>query len=402
MRVLIRLLALTGFSLGLTLCPAFSAQRQWVIQLPRERYDYFNTPASLGRDGTIYIGTHMGSLRAFLPNGTQKWTCDLGGGVHTRPALAPDGTIYVGAYRRILGAVSPYGKLKWEFPAEVCEKGAATVSGEGTLYFHASLFRDRSRLDRDFNLFALRPDGTEKWRVALGGSVQAAHPMVDANGDIYVRSGRGRLFAVSRTGEVKWVFEGAETDPVPGAGGRLLLGCTNGTLTALDREGRVRWSVPIRAGVGCAPAVAPDGTIYVGSRGGWVFAFNPGGERIWTFETEGGPGLIDWPGTSPSSGEDWIRQTREFLKDHPHREITQPPIVDSAGEVIFAGGQFYLYALTHNGGLAWKADTGGYVTEPLALSPTGVIYYVCMERGEPYARSLIALRTANASPPGAK
>lgn len=72
---------------------------------------------------------------------------------------------------------------------------------------------------------------------------------------------------------------------------------------SLDTHGQApgtkRWEFDIGGSVnGCAPAIAPDGTIYIGSNGNKLYAVNPDGTKKW--EWDAGDDLY----FSPSIGSD--------------------------------------------------------------------------------------------------
>jgi hypothetical protein len=64
-----------------------------------------SSPA-IGRDGSVYLGSHDGKLYSISANGTVRWTLATGGYVTSSPAIGADGTIYVGSWDGLLYAVS--------------------------------------------------------------------------------------------------------------------------------------------------------------------------------------------------------------------------------------------------------------------------------------------------------
>ena len=96
--------------------------------------------------------------------------------------------------------------------------------------------------------------------------------------------------AQSPTIEKKWEF--SATGPVTASlalaeDGTLYVGSEDGFLYALDGEGKLQWkfyAAPILA----APTVGPDGAIYVTNRRGRVFALNSTGTQRWQADTYDG------------------------------------------------------------------------------------------------------------------
>ena len=60
--------------------------------------DHVSSPAAIGSDGTIYVGSRDSKLYAINPNGTQKWAFTTGDQLNSSPAIGSDGTIYAGSW----------------------------------------------------------------------------------------------------------------------------------------------------------------------------------------------------------------------------------------------------------------------------------------------------------------
>ena len=59
----------------------------------------------IGKDGTIYVGSHDEHLYAIKENGRLKWEFEAGFWVQSSPAIAKDGTIYIGSWDGYLYAI---------------------------------------------------------------------------------------------------------------------------------------------------------------------------------------------------------------------------------------------------------------------------------------------------------
>ncbi len=57
----------------------------------------------------------------------------------------------------------------------------------------------------DKNLYAINPDGSEKWHVTLGDAI-GAPPVLSADETVYVGCNDGKLYAVNSEGAVDWEF----------------------------------------------------------------------------------------------------------------------------------------------------------------------------------------------------
>jgi outer membrane protein assembly factor BamB len=108
------------------------------------------------------------------------------------------------------------------------------------------------------------------------------------------------------------------------------------------KNGTQKWAFTTFGEVESSPAIGPDGTIYVGSDEGTLYALNPDGTKKWAFST--------WNGyfSSPAIGADGI---------------------------IYAGSNDgKLYAINGDGTQKWAFTTGGPVRSSPAVSPDGSIY----------------------------
>jgi outer membrane protein assembly factor BamB len=227
-----------------------------------------NTSAAIAPGGTVYMaGTWNGIVHALAPaTGALLWDLSSGGSVsYSSPALGPDGTVYVGTTRGRLRAVTPAGEFKWEAVVGRVRFGAAAVGSNGTVYIGS--------FD---GLNAVDPDGTVLWTFDTEGRV-ASTPAIGADGTLYVGSlGRagGRLAAFYAIdpddGSELWRYQPDGSgnafygSPVIDANGDIYVASGN-TLTSLDEDGDLRWEFVTggRRNVVSTPAIAPDGTLYL-------------------------------------------------------------------------------------------------------------------------------------------
>ncbi len=210
------------------------------------------------------------------------------------------------------------------------------------------------------------PVRTPLWTFQTEGAVWSS-PAVN-NGVVYVGSDDFNLYAVdTQSGSLQWKFEtGGIIRCRPAVvDGRVFFASDDGFLYTLDaKTGEQVWSVDI--GNAVEPRLYPDavssnwdyqqsspmvvdGTVYVGSTDGNVYALNAEtGAVVWTFQTEGRirttPAVADgtlyagsWDGhlyaiDIQSGTEKW-----QFDMAHKYIKINSSPIV--ADGVVFAGGR---------------------------------------------------------------
>ena len=68
-----------------------------------------------------------------LEPGDKIWSFKTGGWV-TSPAIESDGTIYVGSQDNNLYAINPDGSQKWAFKTGNGVHGSPTIGSDGTIY----------------------------------------------------------------------------------------------------------------------------------------------------------------------------------------------------------------------------------------------------------------------------
>jgi outer membrane protein assembly factor BamB len=155
----------------------------------------YSSPA-IGIYGTIYCGSHDGNLYALFPNnGTLKWKYKTGDWVARGPSIADDGTIFFGSWDGNLYACYPNGTLKWKTGGYLC--GTTPITGDdGTIYVGNK------------KLYAIYPEnGSVKWSFNLGQNedIRGSNPCISADGTIYFGTvDGGRIYAVNPNGTEKW------------------------------------------------------------------------------------------------------------------------------------------------------------------------------------------------------
>ncbi len=280
--------------------------------------------AVLGPDGQIYVIAYAYPenhpfLLALNPDGTERWRYDWFSVDYYGAELAidQDGNIYhlTGCYsqsdQRVhpsLLAFNPQGSIIWlydimdrqTYPHGVCAVSGLTLGGsassaldeEGNIYAVVSF---PPELDGTI-LFALRPDGTEKWRRTFNDG-WAAGISIDQDGTwIYVSvvalGGYGKIHAIdpSSPNQDKWVVyvQGLGsavtigTEDIYVTGGSAPDGTWRSYLYAFDKQGNAKWQKFIGYEATSVPILSGDGTIYIGARQWRVYAFGPDGIEKWS------------------------------------------------------------------------------------------------------------------------
>ncbi|MFT7236498.1 MAG: outer membrane protein assembly factor BamB [Cyclobacteriaceae bacterium] len=280
----------------------------------KEVGDIVRASPVISNDGaTIYVASyddHMYALNA--ATGATNWMFDIGSNAkYSTSALGTDGSLYGGYQTDNVHALNGDGTEKWVFPTSGDVNGSAAIGTDGTVYIHS--------ID-DF-LYALDPtDGTKKWDYFYGNWSGTALALT-AEGNIIVTgekdSETGVVAAVTSAGTELWsvnttiVSGSASTSgkidqggPAIGPDGTIYVGTKGPELLALDpASGATKWSYtkPEFAGVGSTPAIDNRGFIYFGDDSGIFTVLDPEGNlvfemslgvKIWASATIGDDGTV--------------------------------------------------------------------------------------------------------------
>ena len=251
--------------------------------------------AAVGGDGTIYFGAANRKLYAVAPDGSLRWSYTTGGGIVSSPAIGHDGTLYVGSQDFKVYAITADGSLRWTYTTGNEVHSPPTIGHDGTIYV-GSL---------DGQLYAISPTGTLKCSYNAGAAIVSS-PAIDADGVIYFGSANGRINAIYPNCTVKWsnpiTGNGVWTHPALSPDGSTIYdGADDGYLYAsYTLSGTLKWRSPwTYGGVQSSPAIGRDGTIYVGTQYGNLWALNPAdGTLKWNYYTT----LSAW--SAPAIGAD--------------------------------------------------------------------------------------------------
>lgn len=152
-------------------------------------------------------------------------------------------------------------------------------------------------------------------------------------------------YAWTDEGSLKWAFEtggGVVSSPAIGPDGTIYLGSNDGSLYAINPDGTLKWTFPTKGAVHSRPAIGPDGTIYVGSWDHYLYAINPDGSSKWAFLTKG--------------------------------KINSSPFIDPDGTIYVGSWDHHLYAINQDGSLKWAFSTKETVLSSPAVGPDGTVY----------------------------
>jgi len=204
------------------------------------------------------------------------------------PAIGLDGTVFVAGDK--LYAISPEGSLRWSVfsPDNEALRNAPVIGKNGTVYF----------VYHNIPLTALNPDnGSVLWSCPLGVNDHCfASPAIGDDGNIYVATQPGLLYAVSPQGQLLWTFDLAtvgfsgtmRSSPAIDSEGSIYFGINTGNpasaFFAVNNDGTLKWKfepadlpddVPnTHFDIYSSPALGSDGVVYFGQEFGRVYGLN--------------------------------------------------------------------------------------------------------------------------------
>jgi hypothetical protein len=350
--------------------------------------DEWNVNLAIGSDGTAYLSTHNLSydsvtssvtdykIHAINSDGTSKWFFDFGIDIsllNFTPVIGQDGTLYQLArcknnsqYSMNLYAISPEGTQKWiaSIPEELMSMGPM-IDSTGTIYLQAS-----ASYEHPYQLYAFNTDGTEKW--ATGSEITRPLSFIGLDGNLYTISD-----SIGSTSLTKRQATNSSSN-------------STRTLQALNSsDGSVWREVEIFEDI--MPVVSTEGTIYA-SNENQLLAYTSEGKRSWTFTAAyyeniaslsiGAENAVyviaDYVETAPIN----VRHSQLYALNAEGKIKWQLPIgngfptlhIGPDGTIYLLSDQI-LYAVNPDGSWKWRFESEETFTS-MTVGPEGMVYPV--------------------------
>jgi outer membrane protein assembly factor BamB len=319
------------------------------------------------------------------------WTFDTGGPIEAAPAVLENGTIIVASLGGKVHALGDNGELRYKVDLGDRVYGTPLVQSDGVF-----VGSDAKKF------FGLSSDGAIRFRLDAEGDVDTGAAPAPWGGIVW---SAGRVVYASKPdGTVLWRMQARRkcySSPAVADDGTVYVGSQDHFLYAIDPAGKVIWRTDLGGDVDSSPAIEDDGTIVAGSDKGDVVALSPQGVILWRAELGGfvrGALSIGRDGTifagtygptphlvalEPETGRVRFRfpvhgtGATEF-------GIHGGPVEDRQGRLYFGAQDDNAYALSAEGTLLWKFKTGGDVDAPLVITEQGLLL-VGSDDGKLYA-----------------
>jgi outer membrane protein assembly factor BamB len=219
-----------------------SGQKYWSIYVG----SVVGNPA-MGSDGTIYFGSGDRNVWAVTSNGITRWRYTTPMPVHASP-LVTDTGVFIGDRNGTFYRFNLDGSVAWKYHAngEIWGGSAMTRDGRivfgsldtylyclnattGTLIFKATtgqeiagtpliqdvsiVFGTRENDDEYGQVVCLKMDGTVRWTYSVTSSIES-QPAEGPNGEVYVATVDGKIFAIQADGQLMWKYNTGGTGGV--------------------------------------------------------------------------------------------------------------------------------------------------------------------------------------------
>jgi outer membrane protein assembly factor BamB len=226
-------------------------------------------------------------------------------------------------------------------------------------------------------------DGTTPVSGTRAMTVTSASPWAKFKGNLQ-GTGAGTV-ASGAVGTKKWsyaIFNSSSSSAAVGADGTIYVGSYDGYIYAFNPVGTRKWRYNIGGTIyDSSPAIGADGTVYLGC-GNCLYAMNPNGTMKWRVIT--GAVIYSSP-TIAADGTIYIGSDDCFLwaikpngttkwKYLTNGDIDSSPAIGADGTIYFGCNNNKLYALKTDGTLKWSFTTGGWVWSSPAIGADGTIY----------------------------
>ena len=294
--------------------------------------------------------TESGSLTVTV--GNYKWnSVDLNFGGLTgyvktsNPVFSPDGkTMYIptstpAGHLFAIDVVS--GEFKWVFAiSQITYGGGALVAPDGTIY-------QCVRNATINNVYAINPNGTQKWAVKLDAAI-GAFPAWSADGVLYCLTNKSTLYALdASSGAIKWQqsLDGATGSAVViDKAGNVYAG-TSAAIYSFKSNKEQNWKLEEVNVTEQATFALKDQVLYATLKNGGLVAVDmTNGTKKWTYPTTKGDAYF--------------------------------PIADKNGNVYFTEkGSQTVHAVNASGSKIWEKNVGNNLNySGGALSTDGILY----------------------------
>lgn len=362
--------------------------------------EYYQTP-SIDNQNHVYVSTTTNKIYAYDisnnagPTLNELWNLQIND-INLSP-IAIDTTsnhILFTSNKSLTIVDSSNGTLDWIYtigsvnPSSVFNNSIPIIDADNNIYFgsYDTYLYSLNHITRKFN-----------WRYKTGGAIECM-PIIDSTGNLYLGSNDGKIYVFGGNGPLIPVLN--PTVPMymlnpQHTGISPSIGPTSLPLTL--------WSTDFVSGnlfVSPSISIAYNGTLYLGSNDGYVYALSPtnpaNNHVIWKKQVIN---VSQYPATSQlyttpvisTDGTVYIGSNQGYLyalkpdstikwSYYAGQPLQSSPVIDNSNNTIYFGAGYRVYAIgddDYRGYLKWLSpfDTSGNVYSSPALGHTGKLYF---------------------------
>ena len=306
---------------------------------------------------------------------------DLHEPIQTAPAFFADGTIVVGTLAGSVYGIRLDGTLVF------------TTNLDGRVYASPLIIGNRAYLGSDENRFvSLSASGSIIWSLSTDGDTDTSATLTSDNALVF--AAKNTLYSVRQDGTVLWRVRAKRkiySSPAVASDGTIFVGAQDHRMYGIERTGAIRFASDLGNDIDCAPSIDERGAVYVGLDGGSIASVDQTTGRVaWKADVGGHVRL----GLTVTRSHDVVAgvygpspkvvcvdgKTGEVLWSFAvpgtganEHGVHGSPVEDRDGNLYFGGQDNAVYSLTASGELRWKVGTGGDMDAPIVLVADGVL-----------------------------
>jgi len=292
--------------------------------------------------GRMLAETVFGSRRE---NDLIAWRIETGSDGLGWPEVTGQGNLLVSDDQG-LTSLTPDGRVAWRHPREAWTHARPKSTSDGGCVWSPG----------NGGLVGLDPHGRPRWRWGEGLQMQTIQPTIGPDDTAYVcvRDEGWKLSAVGSDGQTRWsapLEMHASSPPVVHPDGKVSVRvdlAEESLLATFDPQGQKLNQALIPGRVEGRPALAPDGSVWIGNDSGGLFRISPKGQADQVFQAQGG--------------------------------IRAMPRIEDDGRVYFGTMKGLVYCLEPNGTKTWEVDLKGMVESRVERMADGTLLVGTFEK----------------------
>lgn len=267
-------------------------------------------------------------------------------------------------------------RVKWTVRFEDVVAMPPTIGADGTIYAGSH--------DRSFS--AVAGDGKRLWTVHADDFWHA--PPAVLGDRLVVGAFDGRVYCLGLAGQELWRHQ-TDNRIVGGAAigsdGTAYVPSDDGHLYALAPDGALRWTFNAGVGLQSGPVVLPDGGIVFGDSGpnGRLYKLSPAGRRLWVIPL--GAPLFGSPAVDADGSVVVLTYAGRLLRvtpagrasllhDMKDRSVSSP-VIDADGTIYAANQTGAMIALARDGTERWRFSAYEPIHSSPVLGEGGWLYF---------------------------